>query len=248
MQPVLYQANIQSDDIFKNLAFEQFLLAKAAKTGNAFYTIWQNPLLCIVLGRGDNAQKAVNVEACKNNNVTVSRRKSGGGAVLLDKRVLCYSFFLPNTMFGELWIEDTFDIVAQILKNTLKVFNLPVRQMGVSDLVIGDKKISGNACAKVRGAAMVHGTLLLHDISQDAQKFLNEPRLPPSYRKGRKHQDFILSLDKFLDLNVLQNISGIIVRHASNVLSSEIRTYEGFQYEFETWLTYNNNNAYLVEL
>jgi len=76
----------------------------------------------------------------------------------------------------------------------LAAFGIEGRPEGTSDVAVGDRKISGNAQARRWGAVLVHGTLLV-DFNHDlADAVLRHPPREPSYRRGRSHRDFLVTL------------------------------------------------------
>jgi lipoate-protein ligase A len=78
----------------------------------------------------------------------------------------------------------------------------PVSIQGTTDLVLGDRKFSGNAQRRRQGWLLFHGTFLLRFDSQRLGACLRLPPRQPEYRGGRSHADFVTGLD--LGREVLQ--------------------------------------------
>ena len=76
-----------------------------------------------------------------------------------------------------------------------KELNLPgLAIRGTSDLVLGDRKVSGNAQRRGRRALLHHGTLLYDFDAQWMMRYLKEPRRQPSYRAERTHEAFVTNM------------------------------------------------------
>jgi lipoate-protein ligase A len=71
---------------------------------------------------------------------------------------------------------------------------LGVQRRGLSDLALGDRKISGNSQRRGRRALLHHGTILYNFDIDCIGRFLKEPDRQPSYRSGRRHSDFMANL------------------------------------------------------
>jgi lipoate-protein ligase A len=82
-------------------------------------------------------------------------------------------------------------MIIQTLKE-FHVKNLSI--MGISDIVLGDKKICGSSLHRKKDTLLYQGSLLLGPDIQIFDRYLKHPMKEPDYRKGRKHQDFITSL------------------------------------------------------
>jgi len=84
------------------------------------------------------------------------RRISGGGAVYHDTGNLNFSFI---TEFGEEKL-DYFKQLLQPILNTLNRLGVPARLTGKNNLVVENKKISGNSQHANMRRMLSHGTLL----------------------------------------------------------------------------------------
>lgn len=75
-------------------------------------------------------------------------------------------------------------------------YRLPptVQCAGISDLVLGDKKFSGNSLRCKRNYFLYHGTLLYRFPLDQVGELLKMPGRQPAYRQARSHADFITNL------------------------------------------------------
>jgi len=149
----------------------------------------------VVLGRSNQEQTEVNLEACAAAGIPVFRRASGGGTVIVGPGCLCYSLVLPLADVHR--SSGVSRVAAEVMTRTaitLRRLIPGVEVHGTSDLTLNGLKFSGNAQRWLRRAFIHHGTLLYDfDLSLCA-RFLKHPSREPSYRQSRRHIDFLTNL------------------------------------------------------
>ena len=131
----------------------------------------------VIFGRHQVLQNEVNVPFCQANNIAMYRRKSGGGCVYADQGNLMISYISPST-HSEQVFQHYLDHMAECLS-----------QMGYgavksthNDIMVGEHKVSGNACFALPNATIVHGTML-YDVNFDTL----QKAITPSAEKLAKH-------------------------------------------------------------
>ncbi|MEA1873514.1 MAG: lipoate--protein ligase [Bacteroidota bacterium] len=142
-----------SRNAYFNIAAEEYLLKTIEE--DVFLIYINEP--AIIVGKHQNTLAEINKPFVEANGIKVVRRLSGGGAVYHDQGNLNFSFHMKN---------DENDDFVDFTKFTKPVVDL-LNRMGVrahfkgrNDLVIGDKKFSGNAKTKYRDKILQHGTIL----------------------------------------------------------------------------------------
>ena len=126
----------------------------------AFF-IWQVPPT-VIFGRNQDMAAEVNVPWCRSHGVRFFRRKSGGGCVYADMGNIMLSYVCDRTDVG-----FTFDRFLQRLALTLRQLGLDAEKSGRNDILVGGRKVSGNAYTLLPKASIVHGTML-YDSDFDA--------------------------------------------------------------------------------
>jgi lipoate---protein ligase len=149
--------------------------------------LWESPEYSVVLGHSGNVETEVDLAACKRDGVPVVRRRTGGGAVLLGPGCLNYGILLSLDAHPEL--RDVRRSFWLLLSSLAAALDLQVR--GLSDLAIGEQKVSGNAQRRARRTLLQHGTLLYDFDLAIVGCYLRKPRRPPDYRRGRPHAEFL---------------------------------------------------------
>jgi lipoate-protein ligase A len=130
---------------------------------------------------------------CNADGVPILRRSSGGGTVLLGPGCLLYTLVLridrhPGLSSIASSYRHILGGVGQALGGGT------VRPAGISDLVLEDRKFSGNAQQRKRDHLLHHGTLLYAFDLASVGRYLRPPLRQPEYRAGRPHADFLCNL------------------------------------------------------
>lgn len=145
-----------------NIATEEYLLKHKAE--DCFYLYINNP--SIIIGKHQNSLAEINVDYVKENEITVVRRLSGGGAVFHDPGNLNFSFIKTKEKNEPL----DFRKYTQPILEVLNQLGVDAKFEGRNDLTIKGKKFSGNAKHIYQNKILQHGTLLfsskLPDLSQ----------------------------------------------------------------------------------
>lgn len=189
----------------RNLALDEALLERVnAEPSAACLRTWRPEQLFVVLGRSNQEQTEVNLEACVAAGIPVFRRASGGGTVIVGPGCLCYSLVLPlRDAHRSLGVSR---VTAGIMSHTAAALSqlLPgIEVRGTSDLALNGSKFSGNAQRWLRKAFIHHGTLLSNFDLSLCETFLKHPSREPDYRHSRRHLDFITNIP--LTVGVLQD-------------------------------------------
>lgn len=179
----------------ENLALDEaLLLAAEAGTGGEVLRFWEWPGYAVVLGAGGSVRIDVNEDACRADGVTIHRRASGGGTVLLGRGCLLFTLVLSYEGAPEL--RDVTASYRWILGRVCKALRplIPLEHGGISDLVLNGRKVSGNAQQRKGRYLLHHGTLLYDFGPSAAARYLHPPEREPAYRAGRQHEEFLTNL------------------------------------------------------
>lgn len=135
-----------------NLAVEEYLFSTSSEE---VFLLWQNSPT-VVIGKNQNAFAEINKPVLEKNGVKLARRITGGGAVYHDEGNVNYSFITPNAKTEGI----DFSSYAEPILKALKTLGVTATLSGRNDIMVGDKKISGNAQHRVGNRVLHHGTLL----------------------------------------------------------------------------------------
>lgn len=136
----------------------------------------------IIIGKNQNAYEEVNTDYVEKHGVNVVRRFSGGGAVYHDLGVLNFCFITKDD--GDSF--RNFKRFTQPVIDALHKMGVQDAELrGRNDLVIGEKKFSGNAMYSKGGRMTAHGTLMF-DSQIDAVVGALNPKKHKLESKGIK--------------------------------------------------------------
>lgn len=134
------------------LAMEEYV-ARHMDSDDYFF-MWQvTPT--VIFGRNQLIQSEVNLEYCRAHGIKTFRRKSGGGCVYADKSNIMFSYITHDEN-----VNLTFGKYIGMVVEMLRKLGVPATASGRNDIMIGDRKVSGNAFYHIPGRSIVHGTML----------------------------------------------------------------------------------------
>ncbi|WAA11162.1 lipoate--protein ligase [Fervidibacillus albus] len=163
-------------DATLNLAIEEYVLTELDI--NETYLLFYSMTPTVIVGKNQNTVEEINMDFVREQHVTVTRRLSGGGAVYNDEGDLSFSFITKDD--GNSF--HNYRKFTNPVVNALREMGVYAELQGRNDLVVGGKKISGNAQFSTRGRMFSHGTLLFDvnlenvalALNPDAEKYLSK--------------------------------------------------------------------------
>jgi lipoate---protein ligase len=178
----------------QNLAFDEALLfqLEQGQIEGEILRVWELPSLCVVLGISGLSDQELYLDRCKELDVPVYRRCSGGGTVVLGPGCLNYSLLLsfekrPSCLDLTRSYKEILGVIASALGRS-------VSMAGTCDLMQESYKISGNAQRRLQHSFLHHGTVLYNFDQTVMRRLLKEPTKQPEYRKNRDHLDFVRNI------------------------------------------------------
>lgn len=154
------------------LAAEEYV---ADCMGEGFFLWKSGP--AVIFGRNQDMEAEVNVPWCEDNGVAMFRRKSGGGCVYSDEGNLMISCIVHDTN-----VQRCFAMYLDGVVSALRSLGFDAASSINNDVMIGHRKVSGNACSVRGGCSIIHGTLL---YDMDFGKL--QMAITPSAEKMRSH-------------------------------------------------------------
>lgn len=146
---------MESNDIRMNLATEEYLMNHADVSEPLFLVYIQSP--CVIIGRNQNACEELDLNYLRENQITLTRRISGGGAVFDDLGNMSFSFVKKR---DEVQFGNYQNVTEPILSALHKMGATQAVSGGRNDLYIDGLKFSGNAMYSKNNRTYSHGTLM----------------------------------------------------------------------------------------
>lgn len=179
------------------LALEEALLEYCEESAEAgFLHFWEAEQHFVVLGYSKKMAEEIHSEACRDAEIPILRRATGGGTVLQGPGSFNYTLVLPiegDQDFAT--IRSTNIAVMERHRSAFdRLMGRPTQVRGYTDLTIGDRKFSGNAQRRKRRCFLFHGAFLLGLDLSLVERTLKPPMQQPEYRQQRGHRDFLMNL------------------------------------------------------
>jgi|SRR5690625_4265292 len=190
---MIYIDNEGINDPKTNLSLEEYCI-RNLPNGKDYILFYINQP-SIIIGRNQNTLEEIDQEYIEKHDIKVVRRISGGGAVYHDFGNLNFSFM---TDYDRTKLNNFKQFTAPIIK-ILNDMGVPAEMKGRNDIVVHDKKISGNAQFSSVKRMFNHGTLLLDsDLSQVAKALT--VKMTKIQSKGHKSaRARVANISEFLD-------------------------------------------------
>jgi lipoyl(octanoyl) transferase len=165
----------------ENMSVDAGLLEKCAAERIPFLRTYAWSLATLSLGYFQKVSEVADEVFCREHNVDIVRRPTGGGAIL-HQHELTFSLVLPENhpaLAGT--VAGSYVTLNAPLVGLLNQWQIPVSFRGRgkavkaancfagradSDIVLNGKKVYGSAQRRTKGAVMMHGSLLL-EIDRD---------------------------------------------------------------------------------
>ena len=157
----------------QNMAIDEALLEYCQEPTIRFYQ-WKPRAISI--GYAQDLDKEINTGFCKQNNIDIVRRLTGGKAVFHDQEVT-YSFISPEDKINlPKEVNESYKIIAEALVKALKTLGIQAEmkkqpeKLATSicfnssnwyELEVNNKKISGSAQRRIKNKILQHGPVLL---------------------------------------------------------------------------------------
>jgi lipoic acid synthetase/lipoate-protein ligase A len=150
------------------LAMEEYVARRLP--AEDYFFLWQvGP--SVIFGRNQVMQNEVNVDYCREHGIEVFRRKSGGGCVYADRSNVMMSYITRSDQ-----VQTTFRAYMQMVCGMLRELGLDATSTQNNDVLIGGRKVSGNAFYHLPEHSIVHGTMLFDTDMQHMLSAITPPR------------------------------------------------------------------------
>ncbi|MBI1248848.1 lipoate--protein ligase family protein [bacterium] len=181
----------------ENLALDEALLIQAEEQESPceVLRIWEPDQPLVVIGRASKIDEEVDTEVCRERNVPVLRRASGGAAVVTGPGCLMYAVVLSYELRPQLAALDVcHQFVMGRIQRTLAKEVPEIGFQGTCDLTLEGRKFSGNSLRCKRRSLIYHGTLLYDFDLKLIHQLLRTPPRMPDYRQERSHESFVTNV------------------------------------------------------
>jgi lipoate-protein ligase A len=152
---------LTSTNAYMAMAIDE-AVSESVSAGRSPPTIrfWTWKPSAVSIGYFQGIEEEVDLECCKKHGVDVVRRRTGGGAVFHDSNgELTYSVIAPEHMFPR-GIKESYQMICGWVIDGLARLGVQATFAPINDILVGQRKISGNAQTRRGGVLLQHGTIL----------------------------------------------------------------------------------------
>lgn len=176
------------------LAMEEY--AASILADDDIFFMWQ-PAPTVIFGRNQLIDNEVNLDYCREHDIAVYRRKSGGGCVYADRDNIMFSYITRSDN-----VQLTFSRYTHAVAQMLQGLGLDATDNGRNDILIDGLKVSGNAFYHLPGRSIVHGTML-YDTNMEHMLHAITPSRAKLESKGVESvKSRITTLSQHLDMSI----------------------------------------------
>jgi len=171
--------NIGLIDPYQAMAtHEAMLIARARdKCPNTLYLEQYNSK-SVFLGYHQAAEAELNLDYCKQNNIKVVRRMTGGGAGYMDPNQLNFAVIVDRMEYNiPSDFVQSYERILDGFIEALKYFNLNAEFNPINDLIVNGAKVSGGCQTRKKNIILQHGSLLIDFDLDTAFKVLKVPKV-----------------------------------------------------------------------
>lgn len=215
----------KSTNPFYNLAIEEWAVRNIDTSECDYLFLYENTE-SVVVGRNQNVFKEVNLKYCKQNNIQITRRVSGGGTVFHDLENLNWTFI---TRFDNKKVNN-YSHFAQPIIDTLKTFGVAAYLNKRNAIMVGETKVSGQAQFTNRTNILSHGTLLIGSDTKKLQPSIETKnkkvisKASPSVRSKVKNLKALCPKEISIELFKKAFIKNFDIQELFSIETTEIQT------------------------
>ena len=205
---------LKTTDPYLNLAIEEYLFRNSL---DSIFILWQNDKT-VVIGKNQNAYCEVNSEYAKLHGIKIARRITGGGAVYHDLGNINYSFISKSISDGIDFKTFTGPIIS-----LLKSLSVDAELSGRNDIMVGDRKISGNAQFSSGGKTLHHGTILFDSDLSVLTSVLNVDLEKIKSKAIKSTRSRVINLQEILEKKLsASDFISLLVNHVIKEFAAEL--------------------------
>lgn len=184
------------------------------------FSIPDNPYICV--GHFQNPKNELDLDYCRQNQLPVIRRQTGGGAVFIDSgQIFVQWVFNPD--YTPQKVEHKFRQFIEPMVETYKFFGINAYDYGGHDVLVDGKKIVGTGAARIGEADVITGNFILDFDSRHLAKALNLPNECMRQLVKNGMGDMITSMSRELpEIPSPEEIKSIYLQKFNSILGVDV--------------------------
>lgn len=194
------------------------------------FRFFESQTPAIVLANSNRVETEVYAERAAQAHIPCLRRRGGGGTVLLGPGcvILTLAFFAQDVFQNKIYFDLINRLWIEALETQCNVQGLS--QNGFSDICFGAQKVAGTSLFRRKYLVVYQGSLLVRMDTERLEQLLPHPSQEPEYRQGRRHKDFLTTLENlgvpFTAKEIAQKCQTYFQNNAGFEIARHAQTYE----------------------
>ena len=217
------------NDPVMNLAIEEYALKHLPRDTDYLLFYVNGP--SIIIGKNQNTIEEVNKAYVEEHALPVVRRLSGGGAVYHDLGNLNFSFIMNDD--GHSFAN--FEKFTKPVVKALQEIGVEAVLRGRNDLVVGERKISGNAQYAWNGRMFHHGTLMFDLNVENLVQSLNVKQEKIISKGIQSVRSRVANIKEFLAEEHTEMTVEALRMHILSVIFADDEEIPVYQWTDEDW-------------
>lgn len=143
----------------QNAMDEVLLEEMAAGRRGPHIRFWNWTSNAVIIGRFQSVKNEVNLDAAEEMGVTISRRLTGGGAMLIEpQNAITYTIAAPDSLVKGMSFAESYQFFDSWVLEALRELGVDAWYVPLNDISSSGGKIGGAAQARKKGIALHHTT------------------------------------------------------------------------------------------
>ena len=183
----------------------------------------QEPYICV--GHFQDPKRELDITYCKENNLPIIRRQTGGGAVYIDDNQLFVQWiFSPSSVSSK--VSEKFEYFIRPMVETYRHFGIDAYGYKGHDVHVGGKKIVGTGAARIADAEVITGNFIRGFDCRHMVGALNLPGDLMRFEVSQGMDQYMTSFTAQLEaVPHFDEVKSVYRQKCSDILGMEI--YEG---------------------
>lgn len=152
----------------QNAMDEVLLDEMAAGRRGPHIRFWNWKSNAVIIGRFQSVKNEVYEDAAAEGNITISRRMTGGGAMLIEpQNAITYTIAAPESLVEGMNFAESYQFFDSWVLDSLRELGVDAWYVPLNDITSSNGKIGGAAQARKKGIAL-HHTTCAYDMTDGA--------------------------------------------------------------------------------
>lgn len=186
----------------------------------------------ISLGYFQEVEKSLELNYCRQNNIQIVRRMTGGSAIYTDPGHLVYGLAVGETILPK-DRDGAFGKICGAIVLALQKLGIDSEFKLPNDILVNGRKISGSAQMRRWGIVLQHGTIVLENDSKTLSSALKMD-IAKIEERGQRPETYVTSLSEVLGAQPdLEKVMSAVIHGFEEVFGIEFEKSRLTNYESE---------------